>query len=110
MPRTEPVYRHRRAQSGTDGRGNPIFTWTRTEIAPGSFAPVGASEPVEPGREPTVREPVVYWRNVWPDVVAADRIEVRGVVYEVIGDPEVWRGSRIGGLVARLRKSTEGVA
>ena len=106
----EPIYRHRRSQTGSDGRGNPIYKWTRTSLADGLFSPGGTVEPVEPGREPVVTSPTIHWFKMWPDVVASDRIEVRGATYEVIGEPAEWRGTRVGGLVVKLRRVAEGEA
>lgn len=108
--RPEPIYRHRRGKTGEDAYRNDVYGWTRTKLADGLFAPGGISEPIEPGREPVVTEPTVYWRNAWPDVIAADRIEVRGLTYDVIGDPADWRGTIVGGLVVKLKRSEEGVA
>lgn len=108
--RAEPIYRHRRGKTGEDAYDNDVYGWTRTQLPDGLFAPGGVSEPVEPGREPVVSEPAVYWRRVRPDVVAADRIEVRGLVYDVVGDPADWRGTFVGGLGVRLKRAEEGVA
>lgn len=113
---TEPVYRHRRLQSGTDAYDNPVYARTKTQLPDGLFAPSGmtmganSGEPVEPGREPVVSTPAVYWRRQWPDVQPSDWIEVRGHVYEVIGDPSDWRGKLTGGLVVALKLAEEGVA
>lgn len=108
--RTEPVARYRRTQSGTDGRGDPIYTRTKTDLPPALFAPGGISEPVEPGREPVVTEPTLYWRRQWPDVAASDELEVRGKRYTVEGEPAEWRGTRVGGLTVNIRRAEEGVA
>lgn len=105
-----PVTRLRRAESGKDRYGDPVYEETSVELPPALFAPGGASEPVVSGREPVVTEPTVYWRGVWPDVVASDRLVVRGRVYEVVGDPADWRGNLVGGLVVRLMRVEEGDA
>ena len=106
----EPVTRLRRTQSGTDSYGDPIYTETSTAIAPALFAPGGPQEPLEPGREPVVMAPTLYWPNEWPDVIASDRLTVRGVTFEIVGQPQDWRGTRVGGLTVSLHAVEEGVA
>lgn len=114
--RPESVYRHRRGKTGEDVYGNDVYGWTRTQLSDGLFAPSGATmganslEPVEPGREPVISTPAVYWRRTWPDVVPSDLIEVRGRVYEVIGEPSDWRGVLAGGFVVGLKLVEEGAA
>lgn len=108
--RVEPIYRHRRQKTGTDAYGNDLYGWVKSQLEDGMFAPGGVQEPIEPGREPVVSEPTVYWRKTWPDVISSDLIEVRGVVYDVIGDPAEWRGVMAGGLAVKLKHSEDGVA
>mgnify|MGYP001176982780 CR=1 FL=1 len=106
----ESVTRYRRVQSGADAYGTPIYTRTATALPPALFAPGGVSEPIEPGREPVVTEPTLYWPHNWPDVIASDELEVRGKRYAVIGEPADWRGSSVGGLVVKLKRAEEGAA
>lgn len=105
----DAVTRLRRVQSGTDRYGNPVFTESSSSLPEARFAPRDVIPSPEPGREPTVTEPSLYWKGLWPDVVASDRLQVRGVTYEVLAVPADWRGSTVGGLVVKLREVVEGV-
>lgn len=105
---TETVTRLRPTSSGTDSLAQPIpGTPTETPIDGALFNPGGSSEPVEPGRTPVITEPTLYFRNQWPDITAKDQVRVRGVVYDVEGDPAVWhRGEQVrGGLVVPLKRA-----
>lgn len=108
--KTEPVKRYRREQTGVDGYNNPIYGRVSTDLPPALFAPGGVSEPIEPGRDPVVTEPTLYWRRKWPDVLASDEIEVRGDVFRVRGKPADWKGSTVGGLVVSLYLAEEGAS
>lgn len=102
----EPVTRLRRSVTGQDRYGNPTYSESTEDLPPAFFAPSGDLS-VESGREPVVSLPTLYWRGVWPDVVAADRLTVRGVTYTVEGEPADWRGASVGGLVVKLRDTRE---
>ncbi len=107
----DEVTRIRREQSGVDRYGNPEYATVESvlpELA--LFAPRDVIPSLEVGRSPTIVEPTLYWFEVWPDVVASDRVRVRGVEYEVRTVPADWRGRTIGGLVVKLHDSAEGVA
>lgn len=107
----DQVTRIRREVSGEDRYGNPIYSTVDTEIAElALFAPKDVIPATEVGRSPTVVEPSLYWFKSWPDIVASDRLRVRGVEYEVLSVPADWRGNTVGGLVVKLKDSTEGVA
>jgi len=110
----DPVTRIRAgAQTGTDAFGQPIYgPDVEAEIGPALFAPGGAtssaaSEPIDVGRTPVITAPTLYWREQWPDVVATDRLRVRGSVFAVLGVPADWRPASStggpGGLVVQLR-------
>lgn len=105
---SETVTRIRATDSGsTDAFNQPVpGTPTETDIEGALFAPGGSVEPNLPGAYPVVTSPTLYWRNEWPDITAADKVRVRGVVYDVIGDPQEWIGDGLapGGLVVELRK------
>lgn len=104
----DAVTRLRRVQSGLDPYGNPVYTETSTALPSARFAPRDVIPSAEPGREPVVTEPTLYWRNQWPDVLPSDRLTVRGVTYAVQTDPADWRGDMVGGLVVKLRNVEEG--
>jgi hypothetical protein len=106
----DQVTRIRREQTGTDRYGNPVYGVVETVIPElAFFAPKDVIPSLEVGRSPVVVEPTLYWFQVWPDVSASDRVRVRGVEYEVESVPAEWRGATVGGLVVKLRDSTEGV-
>lgn len=107
---TTPVARLRLEQTGVDRYGDPVWEEVSEALPDGLFAPGGVEEPAVVGRAVVVSEPTVYWRNLWPDVVASDRLVVRGKTYTVEGEPADWRGARVGGLVVRLRLVEEGSA
>lgn len=107
--KTETVVRLRREQTGEDRYGNPVFEDVESSLPGALFAPRGVIPSPEPGREPVVVEPTLYWLLDWPDVVASDRLRVRGVTYEVQSRPADWRGDITGGLTVMLRETEEGV-
>lgn len=110
MKGTELVTRLRREQSGEDRYGNAIYSEASFDIEElALFAPKDVIPAQEVGRLPVIVEPTLYWFNAWPDIRAEDRVRVRGVVYEVESIPADWRGSTAGGLVIKLRDSSEGV-
>lgn len=110
MDGLEPVARLRRVVAGHDRYGNPHYS-TAEEALPGAlFAPRHVVPASEAGRQVTIVEPTLYWEGVWPDVVASDRLRVRGQVFEVVAVPSEWRGHLAGGLTVTLRACVEGVA
>lgn len=111
MKGVDEVTRLRREQVGVDRYNNPVYE-TAESVLPelALFAPKDVIPAVEVGRSPVVTEPTLYWLEAWPDVRADDRLRVRGVEYEVAAVPADWRGRMVGGLVVKLRDSTEGVA
>lgn len=105
----DAVTRLRRVQSGADRYGNPVYSESSESLPEARFAPRDVIPAAEPGREPVVVEPSLYWRGLWPDVSAGDRLVVRGVTYDVTAVPAEWRGQSVGGLVVKLRAAIEGV-
>jgi len=104
---TETVTRIRAgAPTGVDKFKQPVpGPATQTPIEGALFDPGGSSEPVEAGRTPVVTKPTLYFRGANPDIVATDQVSVRGVVYDVDGDPAYWdQGDpTVRGLVVALR-------
>lgn len=104
----ETVTRIRETATGAvDRYGNPITTDVETDIEGAAFAPKGLPELTPVGRVITNEAPTLYFRYV-PDIIAADRMRVRGVEYRVDGVPAEWRdpwGSTVGGLVVTLAGS-----
>ena len=107
MAALDPVTRLRRTQTGVDRYKNPVYSEVETELPAARFAPRGRIPSPEPGREPVITEPTLYWRRQWPDVDSSDRLVVRGQIYEVVGEPADWRGKSAGGLVVLLREAKE---
>lgn len=105
----EPVTRRRNEQTGTDRYGEPIFETVDTVLEDGAaFDPGGSREPVEVGRTQTVTTPKLYFRGARPDLHAGDRVLMRGVEFQVEGDPADWRspyGTDLGGLVVELKRA-----
>lgn len=106
----EQAIRLRREQTGTDRGNAPIFTWTPMPLdAPCAFDPGGTTEPLEVGRAQVVTKPTALFVTA-VDVVAGDRLRIRGTVYDVQGDPARWVSpfrSSVGGTSVELMASSE---
>jgi hypothetical protein len=103
----ETVVRIRAGDSpGDDRYGNPLpGVDADTPLTGAAFDPGGSLEPSEVGREQRVTNPKVYFRDYAPDIVATDRLRVRGDVYRVIGRPAKWVSpytTQTAGLVVEL--------
>lgn len=96
------------AQTGTDPFDQPIYgPDVEVDLDAAAFDPGGSLEPVEVGRRAVVTTPKCYWRDETPDIVSTDRLRVRGVVYQVTGNPAAWVSPYTGatkGLVVELRE------
>lgn len=87
---------------GKDVLGPP----TEREIAGAWFAPGGASEPPEIGRNAVITEPTLYFHDERPDITERDQVRVRGLLYDVEGTPADWRhDGGPEGLVIRLKRA-----
>lgn len=103
------VTRLRGEQTGVDRYNQPVLMVVETDIPGALFAPERESaESVEVGRQQVPAKPTLYWLREWPDIVRTDQIRVDGVVYDVDGEPSVWRddlgGSSLGGLIVTLKR------
>jgi hypothetical protein len=113
FPRGETVVRIRLTPGGRDPFGDPIGdVETRTDITGCGIAPRQAGEQIGQGRIAATSGVTVY---VPPgaDVLPSDRIEVRGAVYEVEGEPGDWRSPFTGwepGMEIHLTRVEEGAA
>lgn len=70
-----------------------------------AFNPGSSNEPREVGRNAVITQPEVYG-PVGIDVLAGDRLEIRGRTYEVEGDVSEWRSPFTGweaGVVIKLQ-------
>ena len=106
----EPVTRIRPADTPDPYSGEVVdVDWgasTELLLTAAAVAPAGSSEPVLDGREPVLTQTVVYLPGQ-ADVLAGDRMLVRGEVYAVVGDPSLWVDpwqQSPSGLVVRLSK------
>jgi len=105
----ETVTRIRRGeQIGTDAYNKPIYGPDTETDFQGAFVAFGDPwEAHEVGRNSDHSDLSVFFPNQYPDIVGSDRLRVRGVEYPVMSDPPEWKspwGSRIGGLLVRMRK------
>lgn len=109
----ETVYVLQRTQTGADRYGTPVYDWPEPGVelrgcgvAPLEIGGQDAAEPPDVARNAVVRQFTVYAPAGAP-ITAADRLKVRGEVYEVIGEPSDWRSPysrRRPGLVAKVRR------
>lgn len=95
--------------NSVDAHGNSVKSWDETGTPVGiyAFAPGGESEPVDDGHERLSAAPTLY---VPESVVFQpfDRVEVRGVLYEVDGETARWwhpSGYRPGNVIKLKRVS-----
>lgn len=100
----ETVVRLRGEQTGVDRYDNPVLEYVETPIEGAAYDPGGSREPATPERDAVVTNPKLYF-TYSPDIVATDRMRVRGVVHEVVSRPAVWVSpftGRTAGLVVEL--------
>lgn len=108
-PYGEPVTRIR-APIATDRYGNQIRDWARAERATmgrWGVAPRTSTEPREAGRDAVITGLTLYGPP-GVDVLPSDRLEVRGHVWEVEGEPQVWISPLTGwaaGVVVDVRRA-----
>ena len=104
----EPVTRRRNEQVGEDRYSDPIYEWVDVVLEQrAAFDPGGSREPVEVGRAAVVTTPKLYFRE-HPDLAREDRVVMRGLEYQVEGDPADWvspYGTDNGGTVVELTRT-----
>lgn len=99
-----------RAGTTTDRYRNVVADWSnpaRTEV-PGCAVAPGTSSEENAGRTAVIAGLTVYL-PAGADVRPADRIEIRGVVYDIDGEPGDWRNpftDTRAGLEVALRRVT----
>lgn len=106
----EPI-QVRRASSDTDAYGDPTpGEYEDHVLLDGKFAPSALSsstEPVEVGRAVVISGGAVYARTpTVPDIVATDRVLIRGSEYEIDGEIGVWRRSSEFGIQFAVKRVT----
>lgn len=92
MRRVEPIV-VRRASAQTDEYGDPIPGAFADHLTlQGKFAPNNPAEPVEVGRNAVITGGTVYVRDLptKPDVADTDRVNIRGVEFEIDGEVGAW--------------------
>lgn len=91
-----------------DAHGNPIESFADPVTIEGcAFDPGGSVETVSPGREVVVTSPRVFL-PAGTFITARSRVTVRGMLYQVEGDPAAWRSPFTGwepGTVAVLGRT-----
>lgn len=99
-----------RAGTATDAYSNTVPDWTTPAEA--TYTTRGI-EPVSSTEENDNRQTVITGYRVYldsdADVLAGDRVVVRGHTFDVDGDPADWRspwGTGVGGLVVGLKLTT----
>lgn len=72
-----------------------------------AFDPGGSVEVTVDGRQGVVTTPRLLGLPTDANVTAADRVKVRGVTYEIVGDPAQWRNPFTGwspGVAVNLKR------
>lgn len=83
------------ATAAVDGYGDPTLDWTtptRTDVLAIGVEPRPSAEPVQDARNSVTSGWTVYL-PAGTVVTARNRLEVRGLVYDVLGDPADWRAA-----------------
>lgn len=83
----------KRAVLVDDGRGNQVFDWPNATSTPYPRCAVALGRDVAEiftGDRDAVPSDLVVFMPAGTDVVATDRLEVRGRTYEVDGEPFDW--------------------
>lgn len=106
----EVAVRRRRTQTGSDAANRPLWSWVDVTLnARCALDPGGSREPAEVGRAQVVTTPKAYFVEQ-VDVLAGDRLVIRGREWAVQGDPAQWVSpfrTNVGGTVVELLASTE---
>jgi len=78
----------RRAETGRDAHGNPIWGETEIPVPRCAVWPTGSTEQIQ-GQDQT-SENLTVWMPYGTEVRETDRCRVRGLVYDVQGVPSSW--------------------
>jgi hypothetical protein len=98
---------HTRGVTGTDSDGNDVYGDTDTTTT-GAFAPAGSTELVQ-GQNTVLTHPTIYLDDGAPVPSSTDQVTVRGVRYDIDGQPQVFHNPFTGyepGAVVKLLKVT----
>jgi len=86
----ETVTVRRRVQGEDDRFGNPTWTWADDQVDGVAVAPRSSAEPAQVGRLAVITGLSVYLPTD-TTIGPHDRLVVRGIEYEVEGEPGDWR-------------------
>lgn len=107
FPFPESFTIHSRTVTGQDGDGNDVYSDTNTSTS-GAFAPEGSTELIQ-GQNTVLTHPTVYLEDGAPVPAATDQMTVRGVRYDIDGEPQVFHNPLTGyepGAVVKLLRVT----
>jgi hypothetical protein len=93
----------------TDEYGNEGTDWSTPAEAPVDNVlcePRPSGEPAQDARNSVTSGYTLYIRvrPVMPTIVPTNRVRVRGVDYDVMGEPSDWRMGEVGGLVVQTSR------
>ena len=94
-------------KTGEDSDGNDIMAPTEVPVT-GAFAPGGSTELIQ-GEDVVIANPTFYLDDGMPTPAPTDAMRIRGVVYQVDGEPQGFRNPFTGetpGAVVRLESVT----
>ena len=78
-----------RTVTGQDADGNDVYGTTTTDVPHSIFAPEGSVERVQ-GQDIVTTSPKVYLPDGAPVPKATDKVQVRGLLYDIDGEPQVF--------------------
>lgn len=86
----EPIYIHRKTESGVDEYGNPTYTVEEILVRDALFAFGSSSEPIDVERDPVDAKLTLYlpYGTVIQD---GDEFEIRETMWVKDGDPNEWQ-------------------
>lgn len=99
---TETVQLSRFVGGAEDAYGNPVEGYADpVSVGIWRFSPGTSTDPVLAGHDRTITQPVIYGPT---PMGPRDRVEVRGLVYEVDGDHPEWVNDTVRGYEIPLRR------
>lgn len=107
FPFPETFTIHTRAVTGRDADNNDVYGDVPTTTT-GVFAPQGSTELIQ-GQNTVLEHDTIYLADGAPVPKPTDQVTVRGVLYDVDGEPQVFHNPFTGyepGAVVKLLKAT----
>lgn len=103
VPGSEAVTFHTKTGSTRDGDGNNVPIYTDTVVLGCLFDPGGSTELVQ-GQDVVVSQPTLYVPPAAAIPRVVDQATVRGVRYDIDGDPNLWSDTEwTPGIVVKLK-------